>query len=435
MILHIHNLGPKDQSIEFSFRRIVLRSQPFPADIQVTALLAVVKEVKYSIYGYQPPGPKSQSNSLSFQRIFSTHSTSRPILSLWGSRKRENTHLFDFKIILTSGWKASEHERGYIPTCKGFPTNISLPTWLKEQNSNSHTTDTNLQSQKFRNPESDSDAPPYTSNLYRQYPAFGFHYYCKKQRKKGSQIDISRPVLLILNLQSQTVRLFNSAGSLLGRLDVDKMNYFRWLLNSNAFKHYIVINKADEQLNLWVTHILLPLILRLFHLRWISAHVILNVNEANIRIGAEIPYAKWVTIKLQMRRLKLNFYVDVLVQCVPRLRKEFDEEKGTRRRNMTEHRRLSHVILNSKLDKIYVKATIEVKNVNSWYEKYHDHEVSHYFKLTRPASYLFNHSDRVSVTQYVSFHSVKLQFLSGLAHSVCNLNSHKFIVFCDWSVT
>ena len=101
---------------------------------------------------------------------------------------------------------------------------------------------------------------------------------------------------------------------------------------------------------------------------------------------------------------------------------------------MSEHRRLCLTIFNFHLDLFFVKGFVNIKKINKFYNQYDNADAIHYFKMMRFVKWLFNIFNKQFFTHYVFSHFVKLRFVTELTHKVCNIQSRKLFMFCDWSM-
>jgi hypothetical protein len=72
-----------------------------------------------------------------------------------------------------------------------------------------------------------------------------------------------------------------------------------------------------------------------------------------------------------------------------------------------------------------------VKDINQWYKRANDFGVTHFFRHTRPAPYLWPYQDRLSMAEYMSGPSVKIQYLCLLLHKICIVEEKRVQIVVD----
>ena len=135
------------------------------------------------------------------------------------------------------------------------------------------------------------------------------------------------------------------------------------LLNSNVFKRY-VIEVEDEQMSSFLINVIISSILTLIQLRRTMTNII-EVLDKSMRIDADISSYKIVTMKLRMFDAQSKTYHRIHRRLTFQLDVETNENFDESHMNMTTHRQLTHVVLNSKLDKFTNKVSILIKSVNN----------------------------------------------------------------------
>ena len=116
----------------------------------------------------------------------------------------------------------------------------------------------------------------------------------------------------------------------------------------------------------------------------------------------------------------------------------YDVRNEHGRRDYGIHRRLCHSVLNPALETLYTKvgqSKLAVSAMDKIYHEYNDYGASFYLQYTRPAASFPNYYYRGDLAKYICMYVPKLRLLAGLAHSVCNVNRRKLLVFCDWPIT
>ena len=168
-------------------------------------------------------------------------------------------------------------------------------------------------------------------------------------------------------------------------------------------------------------------------LRRTASSIISNVHDVNIRIGAELPHGIWRIIELSMNKTTQFRYDEIHRFCAFLLGREFSKKTKNPFRSMTLHRRLCHVVLNSQLDKFYRKSRTAVTDLKKWYTRYSNHEVIHFFNVTKFETWLSAYENRSTMIKYFFIFSVKLRFLAVVCHQICVVHDRKVLIFCDWS--
>ena len=146
-----------------------------------------------------------------------------------------------------------------------------------------------------------------------------------------------------------------------------------------------------------------------------------DVKGQTIRPGDDIPHGIRHTVEFQMADPQIQSYADIHGACAGHQGGGVNEKEKTGRRRMDVYRRLSHSVSHPGLDN-FTKRKSTVCEVNTCYERQKDYGAIFFHKLTYSPSVLPNHVDRPSMSAYIAANSVRLQFLSGLAHQVINID-------------
>ena len=162
-----------------------------------------------------------------------------------------------------------------------------------------------------------------------------------------------------------------------------------------------------------------------------------------LRIGANIPHYRVVTVELAMSRSQGILYQRIFHHhsselytgpVDPEVNRDNVAEVETRAKlNMMAHRRLVHATQNPHLEALvdHIGKKSLVKDINKWYHKADDFGVTHFFRHTRPAPYLQPYQDRLAMAEYMAGPSVKIQYLCGLLHRFCIVEKQRVQVVVD----
>jgi SNF2 family DNA or RNA helicase len=189
-------------------------------------------------------------------------------------------------------------------------------------------------------------------------------------------------------------------------------------------------------------------ILSQIQLRHTMATVIDMGDGQMLPIGENIPHYRVTTVELRMSRAQSQRYQQIYDQhvgslytgaaiaaCSDRNSKPsaLGPEEPRGRLNMFSHRRLVHATLNTHLETLVcsVGKRSLVKDINRWYESAKDFGVTHFFRHTRPAPYFQPYQDRLSMAEYMSGPSVKIQYLCLLLHKICIVDGKRVQIVVD----
>ena len=181
-------------------------------------------------------------------------------------------------------------------------------------------------------------------------------------------------------------------------------------------------------------------ILSQIQLRHTMATVIDMGNGKKLRIGENIPHYRIGTVELAMSPIQRRLYERVWDQHVGSLytvagdedqSPEKDEPTGCL--NMVTHRRLIHASLNLHLETLVCRVGKKslVKDINRWYDAAKDFGVTHFFRHSRPAKFFRPYEDRLSMAEYMSGLSVKMQYLCHLVNKICIVEERRVQIVVD----
>ncbi|KAI4154772.1 MAG: hypothetical protein LQ341_000297 [Variospora aurantia] len=223
--------------------------------------------------------------------------------------------------------------------------------------------------------------------------------------------------------------------ALVGRqLSADIIHDYRRLLDPAV---YYAITKTiqGQQLDAGTAYKVLPPILAIMYLRRTASTIIEDVNGQTVRVGEKIPHGEWISVELQRGPLETADYVPIYSSSAQCLGGGVDDETGEGRRNMAEHRRLSHATLHPGLDTLTTMRPNQVKDVNLWHSRFGDHGASMFFAATRHGPEYPIYRDRQSLAEYIGALSVKLRAVAIIAYEICVRQDRKLLVFCEWPIT
>jgi hypothetical protein len=207
--------------------------------------------------------------------------------------------------------------------------------------------------------------------------------------------------------------------------------------------HRYRIVTGDDRLDSSLIGLALRAILSQIQLRHTMATVIDMGNGQMLRIGENIPHYRVTTVELCMSRAQSQCYQLIYDQHIGSLYSGASDrnnkssalgpEEPRGRLNMVSHRRLVHATLNTHLETLVcsVGKRSLVKDINQWYKRANDFGVTHFFRHTRPAPYLWPYQDRLSMAEYMSGPSVKIQYLCLLLHKICIVEEKRVQIVVD----
>ena len=217
----------------------------------------------------------------------------------------------------------------------------------------------------------------------------------------------------------------------------DSMGPFLRFLHPRTFAS-MISTPGGGQVDPRVSNLILPVILTILQLRRsLSSSIDLSGDRGAMVIRATIPHAIWTYVELQMDTGTLREYEYIHRVYEPLLgsskSKQVDEEElESRFINMAIHRRLCHAVHNPILDKFYTNSKRARACMEKFYYRGGDYGATQFFHTTKPVRTLPCYGDRYSLILYMSSLSPKLRLLGAMAHTICNLNSRKLLIFIDW---
>ena len=108
-----------------------------------------------------------------------------------------------------------------------------------------------------------------------------------------------------------------------------------------------------------------------------------------------------------------------------------DDERETSFINISVHRRLCQVVRNPLLDQLYIHSKTAKACADKFLSKGKDHGATQFFHATKPSPMLPCCGDRYSFVMYMATLSPQLKLLGSMAHSICNVNLRKILIFTD----
>ena len=214
----------------------------------------------------------------------------------------------------------------------------------------------------------------------------------------------------------------------------DSMRPFLHFLNPARFVS-LMNTPGGGQVDPRVSHLVLPVILQLLQLRrTLASSIKLGADRGIVVIGATIPRAIWTYVELEMDAITMKRYRAIHRECEPLLPSGgFDDEEPERSFiNMSIHRRLCQAVHNPLLDQLYLRSKTAKACADKFLSKGRDHGATHFFHATKPSAMLPCYGDRYSFVLYMAALSPKLKVLGSMAHSICNTNLRKLLIFTDW---
>ncbi len=187
-------------------------------------------------------------------------------------------------------------------------------------------------------------------------------------------------------------------------------------------------------MKLKIAQIVIFSIMRLIQLQQIMLNSI-KVNDLNLWIDINIFLYKVTTVKLIMNDTQQKMYNKIHDKLIKRLKNDQNLLSEENHLNMIMNHWLIHTTLNLKLNKLIICFNVmSVKNINKWYNKNSDYEISWYHWKIRLNMWLLLYKDQLFINLYILMLFFKLFWLITLCHQICKMKKKKILIFVKWSM-